>query len=117
MKTVALAATLSLALSAAAIAQTTAPAPSPTPPAANVPSATSPATTGSTSRAAINAAPLENGANSFTEEQAHQRLRDAGISDITGLAKDDAGVWRGRGSWQGKAVAVGLDFRGNISAQ
>jgi putative membrane protein len=65
----------------------------------------------------VNSAALENGANSFTEAQAKSRLEDAGITGVTGLTKDENGIWRGRGSWQGRSVAVGLDFRGNISAQ
>jgi hypothetical protein len=114
--------TLSAALFAASTTFALAQAPAPTPPPSappTAPSATTPSrdTTGSTTRAAVNGAPLENGANSFTEAQAMARLEEAGITGVTGLAKDDNGIWRGRGSWQGRAVAVGLDFRGNISAQ
>jgi putative membrane protein len=100
-----------------AVAQT---APQPAPPAApSRPAVTNPATppAAATERRAVNAAPLENGANSFTEAQARSRLEDAGISGVTGLTKDDNGIWRGRGQWNGKAVTVGLDFRGHISAQ
>ncbi|MDP3545104.1 MAG: hypothetical protein Q8S29_02875 [Phreatobacter sp.] len=103
-----------------AMAQTTPPA---TPPAATPPAATTPATPSATPsatatvRRAINAAPLENGANSFTEGQARGRFEDAGITGVTDLTKDDNGIWRGRGQWNGRAVTVGLDFRGNISAQ
>jgi hypothetical protein len=68
-------------------------------------------------RAPINTGPLENGANSFTEEQAAQRLRDAGISDLSGVTKDANGIWRARGQWMGKAVTVGLDYRGAIVAE
>lgn len=107
MKHLVIPAALVAALSSAALAQT-APAPA---------SSAARDTTGSTARAPVNAAPLENGANSFTQEQAGQRLRDAGISDLTDLVKDDNGIWRGRGQWQGRDVSVGLDFRGNISAQ
>jgi glucose/arabinose dehydrogenase len=127
MKIVAFAAAASLALSAAALAQTPAPttprqpatptAPAPVTPAPPSPSAMPSETTGSTTRAAVNSAPLENGANSFTEQQAMMRLRDAGITDVTGLAKDNNGVWRGRGTWQGRSVAVGLDYRGHIAAR
>ncbi|MGU9978429.1 PepSY domain-containing protein [Phreatobacter sp. HK31-P] len=98
-----------------AMAQTTPPA---TPPAAAPPAATSPATPpAATERRAVNAAPLENGANSFTEGQARGRFEEAGITGVTDLTKDDNGIWRGRGQWNGRAVTVGLDFRGNISAQ
>lgn len=66
---------------------------------------------------AVNAAPLENGANSFTEAQARSRLEQAGLAGIGELKKDDQGIWRGRAMRNGAAVAVGVDFRGNISAQ
>lgn len=113
MKHLVLSAAFAVLAGSAALAQT-APAPTPsTTPAA--PAARD--ATGSTTRAAVNGAPLENGANSFTEAQAKSRLEDAGITGISGLAKDDNGIWRGRGTWQGRSVAVGLDFRGNISAQ
>ncbi len=113
MKRLLLSTALVAAITSAAIAQTS-PAPAPSQPA---PAPAARDTTGSTTRAAINGAPLENGANSFTEAQAKSRLEDAGIAGVTGLAKDDNGIWRGRGNWQGRSVSVGLDFRGNISAQ
>lgn len=117
MKHLIYSAALTAMLGSAALAQTT-PAPTPSTP-APAPS-TAPAardTTSATTRAAINAAPLENGANSFTEAQAKSRLEEAGITAVTGLTKDDNGIWRGKGTWQGRSVTVGLDFRGNISAQ
>jgi opacity protein-like surface antigen len=110
MKTLLFSAALAIATGSCALAQT-APAPAPSP------SAPAPAASDTNARAAVNGAPLENGANSFTEAQAKSRLEDAGITGVTGLTKDDNGVWRGRGTWQGRSVAVGLDFRGNISAQ
>jgi hypothetical protein len=58
-------------------------------------------------------APLE-GANSFTETQARQRLADAGYKDIGALKKDDQGIWRGEAKKNGAAVAVSVDFKGNI---
>ncbi|QCK85077.1 PepSY domain-containing protein [Phreatobacter aquaticus] len=99
-----------------AYAQTTPPA---QPPAATTPAMPAPpaASTAPATPPAINTAPLEPGANSFTEAQARRRLEDAGLSAITDLAKDDQGVWRGRATRNGTAVAVGLDFRGNIAAQ
>jgi hypothetical protein len=63
---------------------------------------------------AINAGPLRAGANSFTEGQARVRLEQAGFQSIQDLRKDDAGIWRGRATRDGRAVGVGLDFRGNI---
>ena len=109
---------LALALTlTGANAQTTPPAT--TPPASTAPSMPTPppASTAPSTAPAINAAPLEPGANSFTEAQARRRLEDAGLTAITELTKDDQGIWRGRGTRGGTAVSVGLDFRGNISAQ
>lgn len=100
-----------------AMAQTTPPA---SPPATRPPAATAPATppaVSTTERRAVNAAALENGANSFTEGQARSRFEEAGITGVTGLTKDGNGIWRGRGQWNGKAVTIGLDFRGNMSAR
>lgn len=57
------------------------------------------------------------GANSFTEGQAKSRLESAGYSNVTSLAKDKDGVWRGKGSKGGKAMDVSLDYQGNIVAK
>jgi opacity protein-like surface antigen len=56
------------------------------------------------------------GSNSFTEGQARSRIEAAGFSNVTGLQKDDQGVWRGRATRNGAETAVGLDFRGNVVA-
>lgn len=61
--------------------------------------------------------PLEPGANSFTEAQARQRLERMGYSEISGLRKDDSGIWRGRAVYGGRQVEVGVDYRGGISRQ
>lgn len=56
------------------------------------------------------------GANSFTEGQAKSRIEEAGYTAVTGLKKDDQGVWRGKASKGGKAgVDVSLDFQGNVN--
>ena len=36
---------------------------------------------------------------------------------MSGLKKDDAGVWRGKADQNGKAVNVSVDFQGNVVAQ
>ncbi|MBK1659036.1 RodZ family helix-turn-helix domain-containing protein [Paracraurococcus ruber] len=54
------------------------------------------------------------GANSFTEGQAKSRIEAAGFTDVSGLQKDDQGVWRGRASRGGQQVSVALDFQGNV---
>jgi hypothetical protein len=60
-------------------------------------------------------APVE-GANSFTEEQAKERIVDGGYADVTGLTLDDKGVWRAKAMKDGKSVNVALDYQGNIVA-
>ncbi|NEU15017.1 hypothetical protein G3T14_23525 [Methylobacterium sp. BTF04] len=62
-------------------------------------------------------AKLEEGANSFTEAQTQHRLGEAGYKDVTGLMKDDKGIWRGSAVLNGKPVKVGVDFKGNVAAQ
>jgi len=58
-------------------------------------------------------APLK-GANSFTEAQARDRALARGYTDVTGLKKDDDGIWRGSASMDGKSVGVAIDFKGNV---
>ena len=55
------------------------------------------------------------GANSFTEGQAKSRLEDNGFTNVSGLAKDPNGVWRGKGSKGGQTVDVSVDFQGNVT--
>jgi periplasmic protein CpxP/Spy len=59
---------------------------------------------------------LEAGSNSFTEGQARSRLEDAGFSNVTGLAKDEQGIWRGTAQLAGQTVTVGVDYKGNIGS-
>jgi protein CpxP len=60
---------------------------------------------------------LEKGANSFTEGEARSRLEKSGFMDAKNLKKDGDGIWRGTAMQGGKQVNVGLDFKGNVSAQ
>lgn len=96
MKKLVLAALVAALPSFAALAQTstTSPAPAPAPADAN--------------------APLP-GANSFTEGQAKSRLEANGYTDVTGLKKDDNGVWKGMATNAGTKVNVSVDYRGNIT--
>lgn len=55
------------------------------------------------------------GANSFTEAQARERLESNGYSGVTGLAKDDQGIWRGKAMRNGASANVAVDYRGNIT--
>jgi len=57
------------------------------------------------------------GANSFTQAQAKSRIEAKGYSSVSGLKKDDKGIWRGMASKDGKSVNVSLDFQGNINAR
>ena len=57
------------------------------------------------------------GANSFTEAQAVDRIEKAGFTNVTGLKKDDTGVWRATGMQGGKPMSIALDFKGNVVAK
>jgi hypothetical protein len=60
-------------------------------------------------------APLE-GANSFTEGQAQDRVTAAGFADVSAMTKDDKGIWRGTATKDGKSVKVAVDYKGNVVA-
>ena len=68
-------------------------------------------------QAAAGNAALESGANSFTEAQARSRIEGAGFGQITDLAKDQQGIWRGKAQKDGRTVSVGLDYKGNIGSE
>src|SRR3954469_6026676 len=55
------------------------------------------------------------GANSFTEGQAKSRIEGAGYSNVSGLQKDDNGVWRGKADKAGTKADVSVDFQGNVN--
>jgi microcystin-dependent protein len=61
-------------------------------------------------------APVE-GANSFTEAQAKDRIAEAGYTGVSALKLDDKGVWRGTAMKNGTSTPVGLDYQGNVVAQ
>jgi len=67
-------------------------------------------------RKVVDAAVLEEGANSFTEGQTRSRLEDAGFSAVEVLRKDDRGFWRGQAMRNGQVIEVAMDFRGRIAA-
>ena len=54
------------------------------------------------------------GRNSFTRGEARRRLEGGGYAQVSGLAKDANGVWRGKGSKDGQQVSVWLDYKGNM---
>ena len=57
------------------------------------------------------------GANSFTEGQAKSRIESRGYANVSELAKDNSGLWRGKAMKDGKAVNVTLDYQGNVTVQ
>jgi hypothetical protein len=56
------------------------------------------------------------GANSFTMGEARSRMEKNGFSDVSDLAKDDSGIWRGKAQKGGNATSVWLDYKGNVGA-
>jgi hypothetical protein len=54
------------------------------------------------------------GANSFTMGEARSRIEKNGFSDVSDLAKDDDGIWRGKAQKGGSATSVWLDYKGNV---
>jgi hypothetical protein len=61
-------------------------------------------------------APVE-GANSFTEDQAKERIEEAGYTGVKDLKKDDKGIWNAAGMKDGKSVSIALDYQGNVVAK
>jgi hypothetical protein len=57
------------------------------------------------------------GSNSFTENQVRERLQENGFNSVTGLRKDDNGIWRGQAMRNGVKGPVSIDYRGNIFQQ
>src|SRR3954449_8612399 len=58
-------------------------------------------------------APVQ-GRNSFTEGEAKSKIEKAGFANVSGLKKDDSGIWRGKAMKDGKSVDVSLDYQGNV---
>ena len=58
------------------------------------------------------------GANSFTKGEARRRIERNGFTEVSGLAKDRNGIWRGRakraGAPAGQTVEVYCDYQGNV---
>jgi hypothetical protein len=58
------------------------------------------------------------GSDSLNEDQAKSRIEAKGYSNLSGLQKDDRGIWRGRATMKdGRSVAVILDLEGNIYSE
>lgn len=57
------------------------------------------------------------GANSFTESQARSRIEAAGFTQVSGLVKQDDGIWRAEAMRGASRVTVMLDYRGDVSSR
>jgi hypothetical protein len=57
------------------------------------------------------------GANSFTEGQARERIAKAGFTRVSKLVKDDAGLWQGTAHQHRRTVHVALDYKGNVTGK
>lgn len=82
---------------------------------ANTTTAAPPAVTTSNADSKTAAAPVK-GANSFTMDEARRRIEAGGFSQVTGLKKDDDGIWRGQAVRGGTSVPVFCDYQGNVGA-
>ena len=78
---------------------------------------TSGATTQGTAPPTQGHAALAHGRNSFTQRQAANRIAKAGFTDVSGLKKDNQGVWRGTAQKDGSKVDVSLDYKGDVVGQ
>ena len=57
------------------------------------------------------------GANSFTEGQAKLRIENDGYTAVTGLKKDENGIWQATATKGGQNLKVSVDYQGNIVAR
>lgn len=62
------------------------------------------------------AAPVP-GANSFTEGQAKSKIESQGYTNVSGLRKDNDGIWTGTAMKGGNKVNVRVDFQGNVTTR
>ena len=63
---------------------------------------------------ANNTAKPASGSNSFTEAQARSRIESQGYTQVSGLALDANGVWRGTGMKNSAKHDVAVDYQGNV---
>lgn len=56
------------------------------------------------------------GANSFSESQARQLVRDRGYTDVSPLVNDRQGIWRGTARNGTNRVQISVDYKGNVNA-
>ena len=81
----------------------------------NTTTASPPSVTTSNANKKTAAAPVK-GRNSFTMNEARRRIEAGGFSQVTGLKKDQDGIWRGTGMRSGASVPVYCDYQGNVGA-
>lgn len=62
------------------------------------------------------AAPVP-GSNSFTEDQAKERIVSEGYTDVTALKLGDDGIWQADAMKNAAKVKVNLDYQGNVTAK
>ena len=55
------------------------------------------------------------GANSFTQEQAKERIEAAGYTGVTELTKGEDGIWRAMARLGGQSQEVTVDYQGNVT--
>jgi len=55
------------------------------------------------------------GANSFTRGEARTHIMAKGYTHVTGLEKDQSGVWRGTATKDGQPGPVSIDYQGNVN--
>jgi len=64
--------------------------------------------------ASDNAPAPAKGSNSFTMSEARSRIEKNGFSNVSGLTKDNNGVWRGSAQKGSNTTTVWLDYKGNV---
>lgn len=64
-----------------------------------------------------NAPQPAHGANSFSQGEARRRIERQGFQNISGLRKDNDGVWRGTATKDGQQAHVWLDYKGSVGQQ
>lgn len=58
------------------------------------------------------------GSNSLNEDQAKSRIEAKGYSNVSGLQKDNRGIWRCEATMKdGRSVSVIIDLEGNIYSE
>jgi hypothetical protein len=58
------------------------------------------------------------GGNSLSGDQAKSRIEAKGYSNVSGLQKDNHGIWRGKATMKDRrTVTVILDLQGNIYSE